>query len=241
MNHTQKSFYKSKQWLAFRKVIIERDTDADGYVHCAMCGKPILKKYDLIIHHKAELSDANVNDAMISLNPDNVECVCFSCHNRIHDRFTAGHAASYVKRYRKNVFIVYGSPCAGKSTWVHEVAGADDLVVDMDSIWQMISINARYDKPAALRSVVFEMRDKLYDIIKYRSGKWHNAYIITGGAMQGDRDRLKQRVGADDLIFIDTDKSTCIKRAMQRGDHVDDWISFINDWFDKFQAEAESV
>ena len=60
---------------------------ADGYVHCAICGKPILKMYDLIIHHKKKLSDENVNDAMISLNPDNMECVCFSCHNVLHDRW----------------------------------------------------------------------------------------------------------------------------------------------------------
>ena len=238
---TREQFYKSKKWESFRKLVIEQHTDADGYVHCAQCGKAILKKYDLIVHHKQELSEANVNDVMVSLNPDNCECVCFSCHNKIHDRFVDGHAASYTTRHRKQVYIVYGSPCAGKSTWVHEVATADDLVVDLDSIWQMISINQRYDKPAALRSVVFEMRDKMYDIIKYRSGKWHNAYIITGGAMEGDRSRLKQRVGADDLIFIDTSHDECIKRAMNRGENADEWIQYINDWFEKFQPESESV
>lgn len=221
--------------------MIEQNTDADGYVHCCECGKPILKKYDLIVHHKKELSEDNVNDYNVSLNPDNCVCICFQCHNKVHDRFVDGHAASNTNRVKKHVYIVYGSPCAGKSTWVHSVADPEDLVVDLDSIWQMISINQRYEKPAALRSVVFEMRDKMYDIIKYRSGKWHNAYIITGGAMEGDRSRLKQRVGADDLIFIDTDQSTCIKRAMQRGDKADDWIQFINDWFEKFQPESESV
>ena len=56
------------------------------YGHCAMCGKPILQKDDLIIHHKMELSDDNVNNTLISLNPDNLECVCFSCHNKVHER-----------------------------------------------------------------------------------------------------------------------------------------------------------
>ena len=48
---TREQFYKSKQWESFRKVIIADRSDADGFVHCAHCGKPILHKYDLIVHH----------------------------------------------------------------------------------------------------------------------------------------------------------------------------------------------
>ena len=233
MNRQQ--FYKSKQWESFRKVIIEQRADPDGFVRCAICGKPILKKYDLIVHHKKELTEANVNDALVALNPDNVECVHFKCHNMLHDRWQGGNGG--YKPVTKKVFIVYGSPCSGKSTWVKSVATEDDLVVDLDNIWQMISINDKYIKPAALKSVVFQIRDGLYDIIKYRSGKWHNAYVITGGALLGDRERLKRRVGADDLIFIDTDMNTCIKRAADRGDASDEWIQYINDWFAQYQPE----
>ena len=236
---TRQQFYKSKQWEAFRKVIIERDTDDDGFVHCVECGKPILHRYDLIIHHKTELTEANVNDAMVALNPDNVVCVCFRCHNSIHDRFVRGHKASYTSA-SKQVFIVYGSPCAGKSTWVHDNATEDDLIVDLDSIWQMIGVGERYVKVEALKSVVFELRDKLYDIIRYRSGNWHNAYVITGGAMKGDRDRLVQRLGADDCVFIDTPKDECMQRAEHRcidEKQLSAWKSYICEWFERFQPE----
>lgn len=238
MEQLQK-FYKSKQWESFRKVIIDQRTDADGYVHCAICGKPILKTYDLIVHHKKELSEDNVSDAMISLNPDNVECVHFRCHNQIHERF--GFQKSSPAYIKKHVYIVYGSPCAGKTTWVQDVATQDDLIVDMDSIWQMISVNDRFIKPESLKSVVFEMRDKMYDIIKYRSGKWHNAYIITGGALIGDRDRLKQRIGADDMVFIDTPKEICLERALQRKSDDIDWQKVVEDYFNSFQKEPEVV
>ena len=187
--------------------------------------------------------EANVNDTMISLNPDNVECICFRCHNKEHERFgfqKEGHKNGFYKPVQKKVYIVYGSPCAGKSTWVHDVATKDDLIVDIDNIWQMISVNDRYSKPAALKSVVFDVRDKMYDIIKYRSGKCHNAYIITGGAMKGDRDRLKQRIGADEMIFIDTDYDTCMTRLQTKGltdEQKHEWIQYINDWFNKFQAD----
>lgn len=196
---TQKQFYKSKQWLDFRKVIVANRTDADGFVHCSRCGKPIVNKYDLIIHHKQELNDLDCNDASVALSPDNVECVCFHCHNAEHNRFVSGHDASY-KRRQKKVYIVYGSPASGKSTWVNEHAGADDLIVDMDNIWEMISNNDRYVKPDTLKAIAFQVRDTLYDSIKYRNGKWHNAFVITGGALKGDRQRLKQRIGADGTV-----------------------------------------
>ena len=235
---TRKQFYRSKEWETFRQVVIEQRTTADGYVHCAICGKQILKMYDLIIHHKKELSDENVNDAMISLNPDNVECVCFSCHNKIHDRWQGGNNGW--KPVQKQVFIVYGSPCSGKSTFVQSVATEDDLIVDLDSIWQMISVNDRYSKPAALKSVVFQLRDSLYDIIKYRSGKWHNAYVITGGALKGDRERLQQRIGADELIHIDTSMADCLRQLMNRSsseEQYKQWEKYIVDYFAQFQPD----
>ena len=236
---TREQFYKSTKWESFRKLIIQQRTDQDGFIHCAECGKPILQKYDLIVHHKQELSEANVNDAAVALNPDNVQCVCFRCHNKIHDRYTAGHAATYTG-VQKQVYIVYGAPCSGKTTWVRSVADPQDLVVDMDSIWQMVSINDRYDKPKELRSVVFDVRDKLYDIIKYRSGRWHNAYVITGGALKGDRDRLQARIGADDLVFIDTPQDVCIERSLNRKMSIDamaDWARYIDDWFSQYQSD----
>lgn len=239
MNREQ--FYKSDKWETFRKIIIDQRTDADGFIYCAICGKPILKKYDLIVHHKQELDDLNVNDVNVALNPDNVECVHFKCHNKIHERFGFHKTGqrTYYKPVPKHVYIVYGSPCSGKTTWTHDVAGKDDLVVDLDAIWQMISVNGRYEKPNALKSVVFDIRDKMYDIIRYRSGNWHNAYIITGGALKGDRERLTQRVGADDLIFIDTPKDECIRRVRTKFDDDDmriRWVEYISEWFEKYQS-----
>ena len=236
---TRQQFYRSSSWLAFRRAVIESRIDSDGNVHCERCGKPIVRKYDLIVHHKVELTEANVNDAMVALNPTNMEVVCFHCHNTIHDRFVTGHSATY-RPQRKKVYIVYGSPCAGKTTWVHEVADPEDLVVDMDSIWQMVGISDRYIKPDALRTPVFEVRDRLYDIIRYRSGAWHNAYIIAGAPMKGDRDRLMKRVGADECILIDTGKDECIARIQSKGlpeEQKLKWEKYIEEWFSQYQED----
>ena len=229
---TLDNFYKSKAWENFREIIINERQDEHGFNICTVCGKPILNKYDLIVHHKIELTNDNVNDYSISLNPDNVECVHFDCHNKIHKRYGYG-SGGYVRK-PKRVYIVYGSPCSGKSKFVNEAANDNDLIVDMDNIYQMISNNDRYVKSDALKSVAFEIRDSIYNIIKYRSGRWQNAYIITGGARSGDRERLKARVNADELIFIDTPKDECIKRA---SDRPKEWLDYIEQWFESYQSE----
>ena len=46
---TLNNFYKSKEWEQFRKIVIAERTDAEGFVYCELCGKPILKPYDLIV------------------------------------------------------------------------------------------------------------------------------------------------------------------------------------------------
>lgn len=236
----RQQFYKSRKWESFRRYIINQRTEPDGFVRCAICGKPILKPYDLIVHHTEELTDDNFQDATISLNPALVECVHFKCHNKIHDRFTEGHAPTYTAKEKK-VFIVYGSPCSGKTSWVRDTATELDLVVDLDSIFEAIGVAPRYEKPGALRSAAFAVRDTLYDLVKYRSGKWRHAYIITGGALKGDRDRLKARVGADELIFISATMKECIERAAERGDKAREWMEYINQWFECFQPEPEPI
>lgn len=227
---TLKSFYKSDEWVKFRQVVINERMDFIKKVnYCSKCGKQIVNKYDMIVHHINELTEQNVNDVTVSLNPDNVEIICFDCHNKEHARF--GHEA------KKKVYIVYGAPCSGKTTWVNSVAQPNDLIVDMDSLHEAISVNNRYDKNDRLNEAVFAMRTALYEVIKYRNGKWHNAFVIIGGALKGDRDRLMMQLNADDFIFIDTSKEECMMRLNSRdmsGEARKKWTKYIDDWFERF-------
>lgn len=227
MRYTKHEFYRSREWKRLREVVISERTDADGFVICDRCSKPILKKYDMILHHKVHLTDDNVNDATISLNPKNIEILHHDCHNKDHNRF--GHS-NYMNSARL-VYIVYGAPCSGKTKWVHDHATDNDIVVDMDSIWQMISINERYIKPPRLTGTVFSIRDTLYDLIKHRSGKWASAYILTTAARKSERDRLKTRLRADKVVYIESSMEECMKRAENR---PKEWITYIHDWFDKY-------
>lgn len=215
---TLKSFYKSKEWVDLLQVL-KLERLVQGKLICEHCGKEIVKAYDCIGHHVIELNDTNVNDYSISLNPDNIKLIHFKCHNLIHQRFEG---------FRQQVYIVYGSPCSGKTTWVNNVAFNDDLIVDMDSIWEAICKSDKYHKPNRLKSNAFGIRDTLLDMIKCRRGMWRNAYVIGTYPLVSDRERLADSLGAE-IIFINTDKDTCLNRCVN-----DNWINYVNEWWELY-------
>lgn len=216
-------FYKSKQWEKFMAALKQERVNDEGFIICAHCGEPIIKKYDCIGHHIEELTLENVNDYNVSLNPDNVELIHFKCHNKAHKRFGAEGI--------REVCIVYGSPCSGKTTFVREVAEKNDIILDMDNIYQCITVNERYIKPERIRECAFGIRDCILDMIKCRRGKWNTAWVIGGYPLLMERTRLELSLGAKS-IFIDTDKETCLNRARDR---PKEYQQFVEDWWNKFQ------
>ena len=226
------AFYKSSKWAKFVETLRIERANNDGVVICEHCGKPIIKKYDCIGHHVEELTDENVNDVMIALNPNNIQLVHFKCHNEIHKRF------GYAERQVQKVYIVYGSPCSGKSSFVSEIAEHGDIILDIDKLWSAIRADKcnKYDKPNELKQNVFALRDLMIDMIKVRRGRWANAYIIGGYPLQAERERLATLVCADKIIFIDTPKDVCLLRAKEKSN---DWIDFINDWFDRYTPPSD--
>lgn len=221
------NFYRSKEWRQLLDIIKAQRINAEGFNVCEHCGKPIIKAYDCIGHHIIELTETNYTNYNISLNAENIALVHHRCHNKIHNKL--GYA-------QRQVFIIYGSPLSGKTSYVNDVRVDGDLIVDLDNIWQCISGCDRFVKPARLKSIVFGIRDKLIDDIKIRRGKWLNAYIIGGYPYRMDRERLADALGARE-IFIDTDKETCIQRLAECGDRdIEEWSKYIDDWWLQFNG-----
>ena len=217
---TLNSFYRSKEWESFRQVIINERTKEDGFIYDEITGDPIIQAYDIILHHVTPLTEMNVNDYSISFNPDNIQIVSHKTHNIIHQRF--GYEGS------RHIYLVYGSPCSGKSTYVKNVAGADDLILDIDKIYKCISNNEEHIKSKRISSCVFKVRDLLLDIINTRNGKWKNAYIIGGYPYEGEREKLCTALGAE-AILIEASKEECIARAKEN--RPKEYIKYIEDWF----------
>ena len=227
---TLDSFYRSKEWRRLITVLRNERVDADGNVICEYCGRPITKAYDIIAHHKVYLTEENVNDASVSLNPENVALVHHRCHNYIHNKL--GYE-------RQEVFLVYGPPLSGKTSFVRQNMIEGDLIIDLDNIWEAVSGCGRYVKPNRLKPIVFSVRDALLDAVKYRKGRWQNAYIVGGYPLRSERERMCREYGARE-IFIAATRDDCIKRLLDdNARNLQEWARYIEEWFDRANEPIE--
>lgn len=73
-----KFFYNSKAWLQLS------DHIRKSHFHiCSDCGSQNAKE----VHHIIPVTESNVHDPEITLNPDNLVLLCNECHNKRHNRF----------------------------------------------------------------------------------------------------------------------------------------------------------
>jgi len=76
----QTKFYNSSQWRKVRNVMISK-----SHGICSRCGKTFNSR-DLIVHHKISLNEDNINNPEVSLNLNNLEVLCWDCHNSTHSK-----------------------------------------------------------------------------------------------------------------------------------------------------------
>lgn len=178
------SFYTSRDWNDLLINLKMSRLNENGELICEHCGKPIVRSYDCIGHHVKELTLDNVNDASVSLNPDNIMLIHHACHNEIHKRFGS---------YTRHVYLVCGGTREDRLNWIKESSIAGCLVCEIVKIKECICIgdSNRCDDNA------FAVRDLLIDMIKCRRGKWINAYLCGEYRYIGERERLVKSLGAE--------------------------------------------
>ena len=222
-------FYTSKEWIDFRKVVIAERMHDDGFVYDEVTGKPIVKAYDIILHHIEHLTEENVHDFNVSLNPANIQIVAHKTHNIIHNKL------GYSKR---EVYLVYGAPLSGHRQWAIDNMEVGDLLIDIDRIWSCIS-GTEAEKPPRIKSQVFKVRDALIESVKYRAGKWNNCYIVGGYPLSSERERLAKELGARP-IYIESTMEECLERLERdsKGRDKEAWRGYIEEWFERYNPPS---
>lgn len=72
-------FYSSKAWQRTRAAYAKSRGNL-----CELCLAKGLFNPCEIVHHKVALTPDNIDDPNITLNWDNLQCVCRDCHAAIH-------------------------------------------------------------------------------------------------------------------------------------------------------------
>jgi predicted kinase len=217
---------------------------ADGSIVCEHFGQIILKSFNpnernnkgaIVFHHKIPLTLLNVNEASISINPENIAILHWRCHNEVHQRF--GFGSSNI--IEKKIYLVTGASCSGKTSWVRERAEANDLLLDIDDIWQMVSGLPRYQKPNSLKPIVFRIRDEMKTLISKGAGTWRNAYVIESLPSPMDRKREADRYKAFnvEVVTMDATEAECLERLHRdpQGRDAKAYEGYIREYFSRFQ------
>lgn len=126
--------------------------------------------------------------------------------------------------------VLWGPPCAGKSTYINERAKPGDIVIDLDAIAHAV---APADEPYAYsdqaRDIAREMRLHVIDWtvrLALRTDDW-TAWVVDSNATPSGLGRWR-RMGAE-VVELDTPRAICIERAASERPHgypqrVDAWF-----------------
>lgn len=126
------------------------------------------------------------------------------------------------------VYLIYGSPCSGKSTYIKEHFKPGDIICDIDYLYSAISLDIPHGTELYAQEVARELHNTLLDIIRDRKGHWRNAYVVCTANTNEKIKNLKERINADEIIFIDTPYEKCAQRVKQRPPY---FIWLIQEWF----------
>lgn len=74
-----KAFYLSQAWIDARNAYKQSKAGL-----CERCLANGLYNPCDIVHHEIYITPDNINNADITLNWDNLECLCIDCHNKEH-------------------------------------------------------------------------------------------------------------------------------------------------------------
>lgn len=213
-----KKFYRSKAWRSCRQMYYHSQNGI-----CELCGAPGEE-----VHHKTALTPLNITDLNITLGWDNLQLLCKTCHCAIHEK----SYAMYRKKHRtnnglanglcfdeegnvvesKNVFIVWGAPASGKTTYVKEQKGKYDLVIDLDAIMCALSLGEGKNFSEDALPFALDLRDYMYQMIQERRHYFEKVWIIAMLPKKQEREDLAKRLKGE-LIHIDTSKEECKQRA----------------------------
>ena len=93
-------FYKSKEWQTVRSGYIAFRRACDGGM-CEFCRE----SPGYIVHHIIELTPENIVNPNVSLDYNNLQFVCKTCHDKIHN-----YCGKYNRPAREVQFDSLGNP-----------------------------------------------------------------------------------------------------------------------------------
>lgn len=245
-------FYKSAKWERKRAAILKRDE----YL-CQECKRYNKSTEANVVHHIFPLEQY----PEYALENWNLISLCHQCHECMHERYTGKlsplgmqwvdrvslkYGIDKKKLFKTangySVYLVWGSPASGKTTYVKKHRRDEDMVIDLDLIKQSISMQGKTNTGEHLLPVALSIREHLYNMVEHREIPC-NVWVVAGLPRLADRARLIKRLKPDEVLFMNVPKEECIQRALNDNERADKelQIRIINKWFNEFEPDPPSL
>lgn len=227
---------------------------------CATC----LLEYDEVraaevVHH----IDPHRGDWAKFTDPENLESVCKRCHDGEIQRgeragWSERGAFIYGHRIPPRVVqplglapsaipltIVCGPPGAGKSTYVNQRKGADDIVIDIDAILQDLSgdvVRTRERRDAYLLDAFIERNRRLAGLASEQGSI--AAWFIIGAPKPAVRALWADQLKPCEVVVMETPAQLCrarIEAEPMRSPTADGMLDGVTTWWDRYErAEIDT-
>ena len=213
---------------------------------CANCAKQGRQTPATVVDH----IKPHRGDTVLLRDVDNLQPLCAICHASVKQSMEKGwlpgcdvdgrplepghpwNGGLPTKR-KVPVIIVCGPPASGKSTYVAEKAGPNDLVIDLDQIIRRLSRGRERTQVARFYlSDALKKRDAMLRSLQH-DPSCDRAWFIVCAPTRRERDDWAAKLNAT-VVVLDTDPQTCIERIKQdesRCEIMKDQILAVKRWW----------
>lgn len=131
----------------------------------------------------------------------------------------------------RDVVLVLGAPCSGKTTFVRAHASPSDVVIDLDLIAEQLGSPVSHDHAPQFFEAAAKVRDRMETrVAQSLSGR---AWVIRTSGRPSTRQRLVRRLKATRVVVLNPGIGVCLARAQDAG-RSPAALSRIVGWFQEF-------
>ncbi|WP_143413210.1 AAA family ATPase [Haematobacter genomosp. 1] len=211
-----RKWYYSARWQALREEVLR-----DAAYTCQKTG--------ILLMGKHPAPDSPVVDHIVPHrgNPDlfwdrsNLQAVSRAFHDSIKQAIenaekTAAIHPKWLKPSLVPLTIVCGPPASGKSTYVRNSKGPDDLVIDLDVIASDISGEPLrgWNRSRWLNAALYRRNNMLGDL-GGRGGDWPAAWLIVSEPKARHRDWWAVTLKPQQIVVMEVLETECMRRAAE--------------------------
>ncbi len=134
--------------------------------------------------------------------------------------------------------LVAGAPCSGKTTFVHENAKPDDLILDSDELYRALNTSPG-EQPEHLRPYVWSAFFAIVAEQRKQKNGGFTIWVIQCAPKREQRQRYKTMNNAE-VVLLDTPEDVCVQRAIEDKRRLED-IDHIHQWFKDYEPDTRYI